>query len=277
MYLVTGATGNVGAELVRALSAVDEPVCALARSDPPYRALPADVDVRRGDLTDPSTLGDVWEGIRGVFLLPGYDETRAILQQARAAGVEHVVLLSGGSAGSGDMSNAITAYMVRSESAVRESGLRWTILRPAAFMTNALRWSDQLRAGDVVRLPFAGVRTACVDPSDIAAVACSALLDDRHRGQIYTPTGPESLRPADQVRILGEALHRALTFEAQPDDEARREMLQTTPPQYVEAFFDFYAAGSLDESNVMPTVEQVTGRPPRTFRAWADAHAREFD
>ena len=54
-------------------------------------------------------------------------------------------------------------------------------------------------------------------------------------------------------------------------------MLQTTPPQYVEAFFDFYAAGSLDESNVMPTVEQVTGRPPRTFRAWADAHAREFE
>jgi uncharacterized protein YbjT (DUF2867 family) len=276
MYLVTGATGNVGAELVRALSAVHEPVCALVRSDPPPQALPADVDVRRGDLTDPSTLRDVWGGIRAVFLLPGYDETPAILQDARAAGVEHVVLLSGGSAGSGDMSNAITAYMVRSESAVRESGLRWTILRPAAFMTNALRWRGQLRDGDVVRLPFAAVRTACVDPSDIAAVACSALLADCHAGQIYTPTGPESLLPADQVRILGEALHRALTFEAQPDDEARREMLQTTPPQYVDAFFDFYVAGSLDESKVTPAVQQVTGRPPRTFRDWAHAHAPQF-
>jgi hypothetical protein len=53
-------------------------------------------------------------------------------------------------------------------------------------------------------------------------------------------------------------------------------MLQTTPPQYVDAFFDFYAAGSLDESQVTPTVEQVLGRPPRPFREWAREHASEF-
>jgi uncharacterized protein YbjT (DUF2867 family) len=277
MYLLTGATGNVGGEVVQALSAAGEPVRALVRSDPPDGTFPADADVRRGDLTDPSTLRGIWEGILGVFLLPGYDEAPAILRDARAAGVQRVVLLSGGSAGSGDMSNAVTAYMARSESAVRDSGLQWTLLRPAAFMANALRWRDKLGDGDVVRLPFAGVRTACVDPFDIAAVAGAALLDDRHAGQIYTPTGPESLLPADQVRILAEVLHRELTFEAQPDDEARREMLQTTPPKYVDAFFDFYVAGSLDESEVTPTVEQVTGRRPRTFRAWAEAHATEFE
>ena len=276
MYLVTGATGNVGGEVVRALSAAGERVRALVRSDPPAGTFPPDVDVRLGDLTDPSSLDGAWNGIRGAFLLPGYDDTPAILRDARAAGVDRVVLLSGGSAGSGDMSNAVTAYMVRSEAAVRESGLPWTMLRPAAFMTNALRWRDTLRDGDRLRLPFAGVRTACVDPADIAAVACSALLDARHAGQIYAPTGPESLLPADQVRILGDALGRRLTFEAQPDDEARREMLETTPPQYVDAFFDFYVAGSLDESKVLPTVEQVTGRPPRSFRAWAQDHAPEF-
>lgn len=276
MYLVTGATGNVGAELVRALSAAGEPVRALVRSEPPAGALPADVDVRPGDLTDPATLRDVWDGVRGVFLLPGYDETPAILRDARAAGVQRVVLLSGGSAGSGDMTNAVTAYMVRSETAVRESGLSWTILRPTAFMSNALRWRDKLRDGDVLRLPFAGVRIACVDPFDIAAVAREALVDDRHAGEIYVPTGPDSMLPAEQVAILGEALGRKLAFEAQPDDEARREMLETTPPEYVDAFFDFYVAGSLDESEVTPTVEQVTGRPPRTFQAWARTHASEF-
>ena len=158
MYLVTGATGNVGGELARALSAAGEPVRALVRSDPPAGAVPVGVDVWRGDLTDPSTLRGVWDGISGVFLLPGYDETPALLRDARAAGVQRVVLLSGGSAGSGDMSNAATAYMVRSESAVRDSGLPWTILRPAAFTANALRWRDKLRDGDVLRLPFAGVR-----------------------------------------------------------------------------------------------------------------------
>jgi uncharacterized protein YbjT (DUF2867 family) len=277
MYLVTGATGNVGGEVVRALSAAGEPVRALVRSESSDGAFPAGVDVRRGDLTDPSTLRGAWDGVRAVFLLPGYDETPAILRDARAAGVERVVLLSGGSAASGDMSNAVTAYMARTEAAVRDSGVSWTMLRPAAFMSNALRWRDKIRAAGVLRLPFAGVRTACVDPFDIAAVACRALLDDRHADTVYTPTGPDSMLPAEQVQILGEVLRRELTFEPQPDDEARREMLETTPPQYVDAFLHFYVAGSLDESRVTQDVEQVTGRPPRTFRAWAHEHAAEFE
>jgi hypothetical protein len=48
------------------------------------------------------------------------------------------------------------------------------------------------------------------------------------------------------------------------------------PAEYVDAFFDFYVAGAVDETSVLPTVEQVTGRPPRTFRAWAEEHLTAF-
>ncbi|MET7465338.1 hypothetical protein [Nonomuraea sp. NPDC005501] len=48
------------------------------------------------------------------------------------------------------------------------------------------------------------------------------------------------------------------------------------PRQYVDAFFDFYVKGTLDESVVRPTVQEVTGRPPRTFEQWARAHAGAF-
>ncbi len=128
------------------------------------------------------------------------------------------------------MSNAITAYMVRSEEAVQESGLTSTVVRPAAFMSNALRWRDKLRAGNTLRLPFAGVRIACIDPRDLGAVAAVALRDGRDGGETLTPTGPESLLPADQVAILAEVLGRPLSFEAQPADEARAEMLSSTSP-----------------------------------------------
>jgi hypothetical protein len=50
-------------------------------------------------------------------------------------------------------------------------------------------------------------------------------------------------------------------------------MSGTMPPEYVDAFFRFFADGTLDESGVLPTVEQITGRPPRTFAEWASAHA----
>jgi uncharacterized protein YbjT (DUF2867 family) len=198
------------------------------------------------------------------------------LARIRAAGVERVVLLSGTSAADGDLTNAISRYMIRSERAVRESGVPATILRPSGFMSNTLQWLPQLRAGDVVRAPFAQVPVAMIDPFDIAAVAALALTTAGHAGQVYRLSGPRALLPADRVAVLAGVLGRALRFEAQPDDEARSEMSAAMPPEYVDAFFSFYADGTLDESPVLPTVHELTGRPPRTFEQWARAHADAF-
>jgi uncharacterized protein YbjT (DUF2867 family) len=187
-----------------------------------------------------------------------------------------VVLLSGGSAGSGDLTNAISAYMIRSEEAVRDSGLPATVLRPSGFMSNALRWLPQLQAGDVVRDAFPNVAVAMIDPADIAAVAAAALTTDEHAGRIYRLSGPEPLLPADRVRVLAEVLDRPLTFVGLSDDEARAEMSQAMPAEYVDAFFRFNVDGELDESPVLPTVREVTGREPRTFEQWARAHADAF-
>jgi uncharacterized protein YbjT (DUF2867 family) len=275
MFLVTGSTGNVGAELARALLRANQRVRALVHVNK-RPDLPTGAELMAGDLDQPETLRAAMAGVRGIFLLPGYRDMSGVLAEARRAGVERVVQLSGGSAASGDTTNAISRYMIASEAAVRDSGLPWTILRPSAFMSNALRWKKQLLDGDVVRVPFANVRTAVVDPFDVAAVAAEGLLSDRHEGSIYVPTGPESLLPVDQVRILASVLGRTLRFEALPNDEAHIEMTRTTRPEYVDAFFDFYVAGSLDESRARTTVQDVTGRAPRTFEQWASAHADDF-
>jgi uncharacterized protein YbjT (DUF2867 family) len=275
MFLVTGSTGNVGAELARALLRANQRVRALVHVNK-RPDLPVGAELIAGDLDRPETLRAAMAGVRGIFLLPGYRDMSGVLAEARRAGVERVVQLSGGSAASGDTTNAISRYMIASEAAVRDSGLPWTILRPSAFMSNALRWKPQLLDGDVVRVPFANVRNAVVDPFDVAAVAAEGLLSDQHEGSIYVPTGPESLLPVDQVRILASVLGRTLRFEAQPNDEAHIEMTRTTRPEYVDAFFDFYVAGSLDESRVRTTVQDVTGRAPRTFEQWASAHADDF-
>jgi len=198
------------------------------------------------------------------------------LKEALRAGVQQVVLISSSSIAGGDPDNAITRYMMESEAAVRESGLAWTFLRPFGFMSNTLQWVPQLRAGDVVRAPWPDVPIAMIDPRDIAAVAAVALTSAGHEGRHYTLSGPEPLRPADRVAILGEVLGRDLTFEAQSDDEARAELSTSMPAGYVDAFFRFYSAGTLDESRVQPDVSDVTGEPPRSFRQWAQAHAGAF-
>lgn len=229
-----------------------------------------------GDLNDPASLEASLRGVSGLFLLSGYRDMPGLLARARDAGVGRVVLLSGGGAVASDLDNAMSRYQVASEEAVREAGIASTILRPYAFMSNALRWADQVRAGDVVKLPFAGVAIAMIDPRDIARVAVAALLAEGHDGQAYRLSGPEPLLPADLVRIVGEALGRELRFQVQTDDEARAEMEASMPADYVQAFFRFYVDGTLDESTVLGTVERVTGSAPRSFREWAQEHAERF-
>jgi uncharacterized protein YbjT (DUF2867 family) len=275
MYLVTGATGNVGAEVVRALSAAGRPVRALIRPNSTVE-LPPGVDVTAGDLNRPESLKSALGAVEGVFLLPGYADMDGLLRVTREAGVERVVLLSGSSAETEDLTNAITAYMVGSERAVAASGIPATVVRPSAFMSNTLQWVPQLLAGDVVRAPFASVGAAIIDPADIAAVIALALTDGSHEGQTYRLTGPQALLPADRVGILGGVLGRKLRFEAQSNEEARSEMSAAMPVEYVNAFFNFYVDGALDESVVLSTFEEITGRAPRTFEQWALAHAAEF-
>ncbi|MEV6067460.1 NAD(P)H-binding protein [Nocardia sp. NPDC052001] len=272
MIVVTGATGNVGADVVAALADGEEPVRALVR-DPKRADLPAGIESRAADLTAPDSLAAAFEGARALFLLPGYP---GVAQVAAKAGVEHIVQLSGVSAATGDTGNAVTRYMMASEREVTESGAAWTILRPCAFDSNTLRWLPQLAAGDVVRAPFPEVRTASLDSYDLAAVASHALREDAYRGEILWPTGPEALRPADQVAILAQILDRDLHCVGLSDEEARTEMLRTTPVDYVNAFFDFYVDGAIDESIVRNTVEEITGRAPRTFAQWATVHADAF-
>ncbi|HEY7433054.1 MAG TPA: NAD(P)H-binding protein [Streptosporangiaceae bacterium] len=276
MILVTGANGNVGRELVLALLAAGRPVRALTKSGD-GSAFPPGAEVVAGDLNDPASLRPALAGATGLFLLPGYADMPGVLAKARQAGATRVVQLSGMSAGSGDMSNAVTRYMAESEQAAQASGLDWTILRPAAFMSNTLQWLPQLRSGDVVRAPFAHARAAMTDPADIAAVAALSLTMTGHEGRTYAVSGPEPLTPADRVRILGEVLGRELRFEGQSNAEARAEMSAAMPAKYVDAFFDFYVAGTLDESKVLPTVPELTGRPARTFAQWAAAHTASFN
>jgi uncharacterized protein YbjT (DUF2867 family) len=275
VILETGATGNAGGGVVNGLLEVGADVRGVVRPGSEGN-LPDGVEAAAGDLNDPESLRGPLEGASAVFLLSGYEGLDRALGLIRDAGVERVVLLSSSAAPTGDLDNAVARYHILSERAVRESGLSWTFLQPNSFMSNAYRWLPQLKDGNVIRGAFGDVAISTVDPDDLGAVAARALTTNEHEGQTYRLSGPEALRPAEQVAILAKYSGRDLSFHAQTDEEARAEMEGQMPKEYVDAFFNFFVDGAVDETTVHPAVEQVTGRKPHSFERWAEVHADAF-
>jgi uncharacterized protein YbjT (DUF2867 family) len=108
--LVTGASGNVGGAVAAAFLDAGEHVRILTRGAEPG-GRPDRAEAAAGALSDPASVRAAWTGVDAVFLLPGFAGTPQLLADARAAGVRHVTLLSGASAGDPDSANAVTRYM----------------------------------------------------------------------------------------------------------------------------------------------------------------------
>jgi uncharacterized protein YbjT (DUF2867 family) len=267
--LVLGATGNAGAAVVEAALAEGHAVRAVSRSG---NGLPAGADVYVGDLNDAPTLTPALDGVDAMFTLAGYAGLTQTLADAARTGVERVVLLSSSSTPSGNRNNAVAKYHLESEDAVRASGMGWTFLQPNAFMSNALRWRPQIIAGEAIREPFGDIALSVVDPADIAAVAMLALTTADHHARSYRLSGPEALTAAERAEILGESLGRKLTVVVPSDEDAREGL----PPEYADAFYEFYRGGLIDETTVQPAVTQLLGRPPVAFADWVARNRHRF-
>ncbi|MBT2424105.1 NAD(P)H-binding protein [Streptomyces sp. ISL-22] len=274
MIVVTGATGNVGRPLVRALVESGEQVTAVSRrisaGDVPAGARP-----HRADLTEPERLKPALDGAKALFVLTSGDflaaggDLGAVLDAVRTSDVRRVVLLSSQGVGTGDHPSAL-------EDAVQTSGLEWTMLRPGGFHSNALQWADMIRARREVAAPFGDVALPTVDPDDIAQVAAVALREPGHQGEVYELTGPAPVSPRQQTAAIGDALGEAVRFVELTRTAARERMLAFMPEPVVESTLDMLGAPPAALRRVSPDVERVLGRPARTFADWAARNVSAF-
>ncbi|MER6159566.1 hypothetical protein ABT147_29130 [Streptomyces sp. NPDC001868] len=150
-------------------------------------------------------------------------------------------------------------------------------LRLADFAANALAWAPQIRSGDVVRGAYGRATTSPIHETDIAAVAVRALCGGLPPGSIHTLTGPQSLDQFEKVRVIGAALGRALSFQELPPELVRQGMLaQGLPEEVPDRLLGSLADYAHRPGPTTSTVEDLLGRPARTFADWAHDNAPAF-
>jgi uncharacterized protein YbjT (DUF2867 family) len=282
MILVTGATGNIGRPLIDVLVGEGARVRAVTRN-PQAAGLPADVEVVEGDPSRPETLASSLRGVSALFLNPAAvrDSAVELVALARKQGVKRVVALSAINVDD-DLDKQPSRYNgdrnKEVEDAAVGSGLEWVSLRSSSYATNSIRaWGAQIRAGDVVRGPYAAFAESEIDPRDLAEVAARALLTDDLVGRRLQLTGPQSLTHEEMVATIGSVIGRSLRYQEVPPEAARQGMVANGLPEpFVEALMARYARGIGQAAPVTGEVEKILGRPAHTYAEWVAYHADGF-
>ncbi|MFG3115501.1 SDR family oxidoreductase [Streptomyces sp. NPDC048197] len=281
MILVTGATGNVGSELVARLAAEGVPVRAMTRA-PEKANFPAGVEVIAGDFDKPDTLPAALARVERVFVVPpGYGpegpvQETTLVSAARKAGVTHLVKLSTSGVGFG-ATDPLTSGHRAGEQVIKESGLAWTTLRPGTFMVYLYGYAHTIRKERTMYVTEGDPVSAMIHPRDIAAVAANVLTTSGHEGRAYTLTGSEALSPQRQGEIIGEALGQDVKVVERTTAEAQAEFdrLGWGGPR-LEALLELKRQSAAWDWKISDSVEKITGTMPLTLRTWVDENIHIF-
>jgi uncharacterized protein YbjT (DUF2867 family) len=278
MILVTGATGNVGRELVPQLLAAGQAVRVLTRDPAKAAHLGDNVQKVSGDLDKPETLTSALDGTRAVYLVSRADQTADVVTAAKRVGVRHIVRQSTLEAGF-DSPLGPGRWHREAELVVERSGLAWTHLRPTMMMVNTSAWwAPTIRTSQTVRFPGGDGRISPVDAHDIAATACAVLTQPGHEGHAYDVTGPQLLTIGEMVAIVSRILGQQIRYIDVPEAEAGEWMARSgAPPTMVSALMETLAGIRANRfAYVADTVARLTGSSGRTYETWCQEHVDAF-
>ncbi|MFQ6027379.1 MAG: SDR family oxidoreductase, partial [Dehalococcoidia bacterium] len=283
--LVTGATGTVGSAAIADLKARGVSVRALIRDESKAPGLrDAGIEVVVGDLEQPHTLDNAFQGVDKVLLITPPNPNQVIqgkngIQAAQRTSRPFVVRLSAGAVkGMPGALPRVSGQHAETDGLLKASGLPYNIIRPHFFMQNTMMAAQTVLSEGNVYMAMEGGKIGMIDVRDIVDVAVKVLTEEGHEGKTYDLTGPASISFHDVAAALSQALGRQVNYVNVPPEAARQGMISIGLPEWVaDALGEYTEAFSEGYGDfTTPDVEKVTGNPPRSYETFARDFASVF-
>ncbi len=283
MIFVSGASGTVGSELVRQLSAAGARVRAGWRVPERAARLPG-VEVVPFDFTEPARVRAALTGIERAFLLTPSSPAQVDLEasfaaEAARAGVRHIVKMSVWRAPAQGYTFARVHHAA--ERKVLASGIPCTFLRPNMFMQNLIYAAETIREQMAILQPARSAKISMVDTRDVARAAVRVLGSDDHFGAAHELSGPESLDYSEVAEIVGTVIGKQVRYVDVPEEAFRHSLrARGTPAWLVDAMLDLqdYAnrGFAAEVTDTLARLLAPTGARPVTFARFIRDHAEVF-
>jgi uncharacterized protein YbjT (DUF2867 family) len=284
MILITGASGRTTHLILQRFIHEKRRVRALVRdiaSVPMLREHPF-VELVEGRIGDAATLGPALEGVERALLIssprgPMVRDQCAFVDAAKAAGVRHVIKLSGRETGldfdpegfSGTRDHAaIERYL-------EQSAVAWTQLRPSQFMQVYLDELPSIQTNQRLIRPMGDARLSPVDLRDVARVVHRVLTTTGHEGRRYEVTGPEALTMSDIARAISEAVGGTIPYvDCTPEEHILAMKAEGAPPPILDVLSPLYRERRKSRySSVNLDTYRELGIRPTSFAEFARDHA----
>ena len=281
MILITGASGNVGKEVLKQITQTGVEVRAAFQSVSKAASAPSGVEIVTVDYNQPETLRTALKAVERVFLvgpptaqLPALE--RKAMEVIAQSGVRQVVKLSA----MGGREAIFPRQHAQSEDYIQSTGVPYTFLRPNGFMQNMVNYNTPtINTQSAFYGSEGDGRVSHIDIRDVAAVAMKALTEDGHVGKAYTLTGPEALTNKEIAQILSDELRREIRFINLPPAQLKEALLSARVPEWdADALLDLqrlYREGKA--STVTRDVEQILGRKAISFAQFFRDYRSEFE
>lgn len=281
--LVTGATGNVGTEVVQALlkdgQLVRVAVRDVAKAE---RHFGKGVTYVQFDFKRPATFEATFKDVKRLFLIRPPDVSNVqrdilpAIEAAKRAGVEHIVFLSL----LGVENNKIVPHY-KIEKLLLASGLTWTFLRASFFMQNLNTTQRQdIKENSNLFVPAGKGKTSFIDVRDLGTVANLALTQDVHANKAYDLTGSEALDYYAVAKLFTEVLERPIHY-SQPSPVKffwQWWWIRKNPLTFSFVMTILYVMVALGRSGrISPQLSQLLGHPPFTMRQYVEDYRQVWE